>query len=288
MQTFVCLSTTFNQASRDTYASGIIITVIKRNLFSFSSYNLTHNSIKLHLFLFRSYFSGILFQSKPKVHLAIFFPIQLKMTGWQKWINFQVLFVFPRLLIPDDTLFSPGCWSLCSHHWGCFYRTADDVKHVHFSVVLGQRWASVSRIDILCNHTASQQRANRGWSIHTIIPTSRYSSKKQQPRSKHSFIFHSCQLFQDSTEKNSHVSCQELLKKWKWLQDVTLNLRFADTLKHQSVYRNATALTSGPGAAGTGAVWDCRGLSAAWMYSMILFHECIFSVNYRCTHSQWG
>lgn len=80
----ISLSITFNHALRDTYSSGIIITVIKRNLFSFSSNNLTHHSIKLHLFLFRSYFSDIHFQSKPKILFTIFFPLQLQMTQADK------------------------------------------------------------------------------------------------------------------------------------------------------------------------------------------------------------
>lgn len=84
MQTFVCLSITFNHALRDTYAGGIIITVTKRNLSSFSSSNLTHHYIKVHLFLFRSYFSDIHFQSKPKILFTIFFSIQLKKTQTDK------------------------------------------------------------------------------------------------------------------------------------------------------------------------------------------------------------
>jgi len=79
----ICLSIAFNHALKDTYASGIIITVIKRNL-CFSSNNLTHHSIKLQLFLLRSYFSNIHFQSKPIIFLIIFFPIQLKMTQADK------------------------------------------------------------------------------------------------------------------------------------------------------------------------------------------------------------
>lgn len=63
--------------------------------------NLTHHSIKLHLFLLRRYFSDSYFQSKAKVLFTVFLSIQPKNdTSSQKQINFQVMFIFLFLLIP--------------------------------------------------------------------------------------------------------------------------------------------------------------------------------------------
>lgn len=88
-------------------------------------------------------------------------------TSWQKQRNFQVMFVFLFLLIPWWYLCcSPACWSLCSHRWGCVYRTVEEVKGMCFSVVPGD--PVCAGLGILCNHTASQGRANRGRTTRTL------------------------------------------------------------------------------------------------------------------------